>query len=121
VARLNDEGQWIILMAFIISITIFFLALIANQSTLVGKTTAEAVLDFPKNDIQDLKHEILRIREVYATDPIVNPNDFNDDIQKIAIAKKSSFLHYSIDASDPSLKTRIYFNNGITEYNEVYY
>jgi len=118
VARLNDEGQWIILMAFIISITIFFLALIANQSTLVGKTTAEAVLDFPKNDIQDLKHEILRIREVYATE---NPNDFNDAIQKIAIAKKSSILHYSIDTSDISLKTQIYFNNGITEYNEIYY
>ncbi len=117
-ARLNDDGQWIILMAFIICIAIFFLALIVNQSTLVGKTTAEAVLDFPKSDVQDLRAQILRIREVYADDLIV---DFNDDIQAIAIYRKSAIVHYSINTTDPTLVTEIHFNNGVTEYHETYY
>ena len=119
-ARLNDDGQWIILMAFIICIAIFFLALIVNQSTLVGKTTAEAVLDFPKSDVQDLRAQILRIREVYA-DLIVDPNTFNDDIQAIAIYRKSAIVHYSINTTDPTLVTEIHFNNGVTEYHETYY
>ena len=56
--RLNDEGQWIVLMGFVISIAIFFLAILLNQSVLVGQTTAESVLEFPKSDIQDLRNEV---------------------------------------------------------------
>ena len=57
-ARINNDGQWIVLLGFIISILLVFLALIVNQSALIGKTTSESVLEFPKSDIQDAKAEM---------------------------------------------------------------
>ena len=67
--RLNDDGQWIVLMGFVISIAIFFLAILLNQSVLVGQTTAESVLEFPKSDIQDLRSEVWVIYSRYHGDP----------------------------------------------------
>ena len=55
VARLNDDAQWIILMGFLVSFSFFFLAMVINQSTIVGQTTAESVIEFPKNDIRDVQ------------------------------------------------------------------
>ncbi len=57
-ARLNDDAQWIILMGFLVSFSFFFLAFVINQSTVVGQTTAESVIEFPKNDIRDVRHVI---------------------------------------------------------------
>ena len=57
-ARLNDDAQWIILMGFLVSFSFFFLAMVINQSTVVGQTTAESVIEFPKNDIRDVRHVI---------------------------------------------------------------
>lgn len=54
-AGLNNDAQWIVIIAFIISVGIFFLGILINQSVLVGQTTAEAVNEFPKTDIQDLR------------------------------------------------------------------
>ena len=59
-ARLTDDGQWIILMALIVCVALFFLAYLINESVLVGKTTAESALDFPKSDVQDIRSEISR-------------------------------------------------------------
>jgi len=42
-ARLNDDAQWIVLMGFIVSFSLVFLAILLNQSTVVGQTTAESV------------------------------------------------------------------------------
>ena len=120
-AKLNEDGQWIVLMAFIISITMLVLALIVNQSTLVGTTTAEAVLEFPKSDIKDLRNEILRINEVYADSGGINPNFFNDQMRAIALDRKSALVQYSINIVNPSGMIEIHFNNGVTEYNEKYY
>jgi len=39
-------------MGLLVAVALFFLALIVNQSALVGQTTSEAVLEFPKNDIK---------------------------------------------------------------------
>ena len=49
---MNDTAQWIVLMGFIVSFSLFFLAVLLNQSTVVGQTTAEAVSEFPKDDIR---------------------------------------------------------------------
>jgi hypothetical protein len=59
--RLNDEGQWIVLMGILVSIGLFFLAFVINQSAMVGQTTAEGVLEFP----QERK---FRIREMKSFD-----------------------------------------------------
>ena len=53
--RMNEEGQWIVLMGFIVSVSLFVLAIIINQSVTVGQTTSEAVLEFPKNEITEVR------------------------------------------------------------------
>ena len=54
-ACMNEDGQWIVLMGLLVAVGLFFLALIINQSALVGQTTAEGVLEFPKNPNLKLK------------------------------------------------------------------
>ena len=107
--KLNEEGQWIVLMGFIISIGIFFLALLLNQSVLVGQTTAEGVLEFPKSDIQDLRSEVWTIH-ARERDPCL------DDIEKIALARKTTVIHIDPDDSRGWI---IHYNNGLTDYFEV--
>ena len=65
--RLNDEGQWIVLMGFMVCVGIFFLAIIIAQSTVVGQTTSEAVLEFPKTEIQDMRSEMIEIAKNWDT------------------------------------------------------
>lgn len=120
-ARMNDDAQWIMMMAFIICVAIFFLALVINESTLVGQTTAEGVLDFSKSDIQDLRSEVLRIREVGYTGigyNMLQKDSVKEDIKIIAIQRKNALLQYSIDND---LVTDIHYDNGVTQYNERYY
>jgi len=110
-ARLmNDDGQWIILMGLIISISIFILAIIVNQSVLVGQTTAESVLDFPKADIQDLRGEIFRALDIVPGDQTVI-----DDITNLSLGKKSAVVQI-IETPDT---LTISYNNGVTRYYEI--
>lgn len=117
-ARLNEEGQWIVLMAFIISIGIFFLALLLSQSVLVGQTTAEAVLEFPKSDIQDLRSEVWVIFTRYQDDPELN--DTLEDIETISLSRKSAVVEITPDPLDPTIggPWTIHYNNGVTRYSE---
>jgi len=67
-AQLNDDAQWILLLGFLVCIILFSLALIVNQSTFVGRTTAENTLDFAKNDIRDIRSEFFK----YTTEGNLN-------------------------------------------------
>jgi dihydrofolate reductase len=116
-AGLNNEGQWIILMAFIISVGIFFLAILLNQSVLVGQTTAESVLDFPKNDIQDMHSEVWVIFSRYKTDNTSRDESIND-IEKISLVRKTATVEITPRGIN-STNWRIHYNNGITNYTEV--
>jgi hypothetical protein len=113
---LNDEGQWIILLALIISVSIFFLALIVNESVLVGQTTAESVLDFPKSDIHDFRYEVMRESGLSQL-----TDDTKKDISELSIKKKNAIViinapnHLPISGDNISL----HFNNGVTAYNET--
>jgi hypothetical protein len=115
---LNEEGQWIVLMGFVISIAIFFLAILLNQSVLVGQTTAESVLEFPKSDIQDLRSEVWVIYSRYQGDSS-STRDCIEDINKIALARKTAVIKIT---PDDDYRTPpgwiIHYNNGITKYTE---
>ena len=87
----NEDAQWIVLMGFVVSFSLFFLAMVLNQSTVVGQTTAESVLDFPKNDIRDLRTVI--IQSVYQEN--VDDSVINNDIVSIALARKGAIVNYS--------------------------
>jgi hypothetical protein len=126
--RMNDEAQWIVLMGFIVSIGIFFLAVIISQSTTVGQTTSEAVLEFPKSEIQDIRSEALSLANEWKANPNVGESakraDILEDMRMIAMARKNAVLTLSIipreSSDDPyDISTvSIHFNNGVTVYDE---
>lgn len=114
-ARLNDEAQWIVLMGFLVSFSLFFLALIINQSTVVGQTTAESVIEFPKNDIRDVRHVIGEaVKHNNATDEV------KSDIMKISMIRKGAVVEFSNTTQLENTTIRIQYNNGVTEYNETW-
>lgn len=113
-ARLNDDAQWIILMGFLVSFSFFFLALVINQSTVVGQTTAESVIEFPKNDIRDIRSAI--INSAYVT----NPDIVKSDITSITLSRKNAIVNYTSPYIDQNFHPtiNIHYNNGVTEFNE---
>jgi hypothetical protein len=128
----NTEGQWIIMMGFLVSLGIFFLAIIISQSTLVGQTTAEGVLEFPKNDIQDLRHDILDVEGFERTHcpsgsgcPNIM-NNISQEIQQISLYRKSAIMNYTITPSPWTCSggggarvVNIHYDNGVTVYDET--
>jgi hypothetical protein len=112
-ARLNDDAQWIILMGFLISFSLFFLAIVINQSTVVGQTTAESVIEFPKNDIRDVRHVIGE-----SVNQLSNFDVVKNDIKVLSMQRKSSVLDYSYTTIENTTYILIHYNNGVTEYNE---
>ncbi|MDD1709706.1 MAG: hypothetical protein LUQ37_02215, partial [Methanoregulaceae archaeon] len=87
-ARMNENGQWIVMLGFIISIILVFLALIVNQSALVGKTTSESVLEFPKSEIQDLRAEIMEY--CWTGDLSLYETTLNQTFHDISLERKGS-------------------------------
>jgi hypothetical protein len=113
-ARLNDDAQWIILMGFIVSFSLFFLAMVINQSTVVGQTTAESVIEFPKNDIRDIREVIGESVGRGALPKI------KDDISVISLQRKSAVVWYTNDTGTNNTIIEIHYNNGVTSYNETW-
>jgi hypothetical protein len=119
-AELNDDAQWVVLMGFIVSFALFFLAIVISQSTVVGQTTAEAVLEFPKNDILNIRSQVLSASGLPSSDDLAN---VEKDISSIALSRKSAIVSFRVtDAQPGSLYTKtidIHYNNGVTAYNET--
>ena len=120
-ARMNDDGQWIVLMGFIVAISLFFLAIVISESTLVGQTTSEAVLDFSKADIQDLT---IKTRDLAIfNNPNINttPGDnIREDIEKLYGERKGVVIN--ITTQDPGKdqwyrNVTLHYNDGITNYD----
>jgi hypothetical protein len=112
-ARLNDDAQWIILMGFIVSFSLFFLAIVINQSTVVGQSTAESVIEFPKNDIRDIREVIGESVDSDALPKI------KEDISVISLQRKSAVVWYANDTGTNTTIIEIHYNNGVTTYNET--
>ena len=125
-ARMNEEGQWIVLMGLLVAVALFFLALIVNQSALVGQTTAEGVLEFPKNDIRDLRGAILGYVDAYEKYGSDKSKAIHDDIVEISLERKNAVVNFTVgekrDVSGRQLHpVTIHYNNGVTEYDETVY
>jgi hypothetical protein len=107
----RESGQWIITISLILSIAIFFLAVILNQSILVGQTTAESVLEFPKADIQDLRSEVYTLNRTssgYCPECV-------QDISSLSLERRNAVILISND----STTWTIHYDNGVTSYDEV--
>lgn len=122
-ARLSEDGQWIVMMGFIVSITIFILAIIVGESALVGKTTSESVLEFSKTDIQDLRTEIMTLKERgIFYDNLPDKASILEDISTLSLQRRTTVVNITNWTNEIQRIHYIYihFNNGITNYNEVY-
>ena len=118
--RINEEGQWIVLMGFIVSVSLFVLAIIVNQSVTVGQTTSEAVLEFPKNEITEVREAVI---DVAKTEPL--SDTLSRDLYALSMDRIDAVVYYNISAkySDNYYnydEIEIRFNNGVTKYNETY-
>jgi len=112
-ARLNDDAQWIVLMGFLVSFSFFFLAIIINQSTVVGQTTAESVIEFPKNDIRDVRQVIGQSVNISS-----NFENVRKDVAVLSMSRKSAVVEYTNFTAANATYIQIHYNNGVTEYNE---
>jgi len=72
----DDSGQVILMMAIIIVICMVVLLLYLNQSMLAGRSSSISVMNFPKDDIRELKKE--SIAEAYTIGKLVNNNNVSD-------------------------------------------
>jgi len=109
----NDSAQWIILIGFLVSFSLFFLAVVINQSTVVGQTTAESVIEFPKNDIRDTKSAI-----IYS---VMNGTDIDwvqRDITVLSLSRKNAVVQFSNSTPNPQTFIKIHYNNGVTVFDE---
>jgi len=87
--------------------------MVINQSTVVGQTTAESVIEFPKNDIRDVRGVIISSMNV------TNPGVVRGDITVISLSRKNAVISYtSPQIKDNHTVINMHYNNGVTEFNE---
>jgi secreted trypsin-like serine protease len=119
-AGLKDDAQWIVLMGFLVSFSLFFLAMILNQSVVVGQTTAEAVSEFPKDDIMEVRSVI--INSYYL--PASEVTNMQNDITVLALNRQDAVVGFSnssvVTGSGTYMDVQIHYNNGVTAYNETW-
>jgi len=113
-AGLKDDAQWIVLMGFVVSFSLFFLAMLLNQSVVVGQTTAEAVSEFPKDDIRDVRSAII---ESYMESM---PETVRDDIRVLSMSRGNAIVDLTSNPADEYTYIDIHYNNGVTAYNETW-
>jgi predicted RecA/RadA family phage recombinase len=123
---MNEDGQWIVLMGLLVAVGLFFLALIINQSALVGQTTAEGVLEFPKNDIRDLREAIFDYVDKYGNTSDSAANNVRDDIIAISLDRKNAVVYFTVKepvdiSGQRAYPVEIHYNNGVTVYDETVY
>jgi hypothetical protein len=118
-ARLKDDtAQWIVLMGFIVSFSLFFLAIVLNQSTVVGQTTAEAVSEFPKEDIRGVRNVVIQSMFMDAPDQTRVQNE----IRNLSLSRQDAVVSFSRthDPIGPQSYYFIHYNNGVSAYNETW-
>jgi hypothetical protein len=119
-ARLKDDAQWIVLMGFVVSFALFFIAILINQSTVVGQTTAEAVSEFPKTDIREVRSMIIE-SEFLANNE--DRENVQREIRNLSLSRHNAVVNFSSNrpgGSDPYTYIEIHYNNGVTAYNETW-
>jgi hypothetical protein len=119
-AGLKDDAQWIVLMGFVVSFSLFFIAIVLNQSTVVGQTTAEAVSEFPKNDIRGVREVIIQSAYMDDIPPFYNKTSVAKEIQTISLSRQNAVVIFSNTTSNGYTYGEIHYNNGVMAYNETW-
>lgn len=53
--RDDDSGQFILLMSIVVAIGLVIVLVFLNQSMMAGHSSSVSIMDFPKNDIRDIR------------------------------------------------------------------
>jgi hypothetical protein len=139
----DDSGQFLLLTGIIISVGMIILLIFINQSSMGGYSSSDSIMNFPKNDIRDIRSETLS--EAFAIGQLENNNlyaafpmtkgqhrldgfnaSFNDyawDIQNLTAANgcmvNVSAVPLIHNDTIANATIWIYYNNSETEYNET--
>ena len=119
-ARLNDDAQWIVLMGFIVSFGLFFLTIVLNQATVVGQTTAEAVSEFPKEDIRGVREVTVQSLFLDNSAPYSNQTTVQNEIRILSLSRQGSVVQFGSSTDGAHIFLNFHYNNGVTSYNETY-
>lgn len=121
-ARLNDTAQWIVLMGFVVSFSLFFIAIVLNQSTVIGQSTSEAVSEFPKNEIRGVKDVIIQSEFLDNAAPFENKTNVRNELKTLSLERQNAVLDFTSwqpGGSDSHTYIDIHYNNGVMIYNET--
>lgn len=55
ILRDDESGQFILLMSIIVAIGLVIILIFFNQSMMAGHSSAQSIMDFPKDDIRDFR------------------------------------------------------------------
>lgn len=119
-AGLNDDAQWIVLMGFIVSFSLFFLAIVINQSVVVGQTTAEAVSEFPKYDVRGVRDVIIQSESLRDDAPFSNRTRVQREIRNLSRIRQNAIVDFEKIQEGESSYSVIHYNNGVIAYNETW-
>jgi hypothetical protein len=137
VDRGDNTGQWLLLMAVVVGAGMAILLVFINQSMMAGFASSGAILDFPKNDIREIRSETIgEATEIGKTENM----DGTITLDEKKINFNAAFNQYCSDltrfyapgaivsVSCVDMKTntlviekvtlKIYYNDGNTAYTE---
>jgi hypothetical protein len=141
--KTDDTGQWLLLGSMIVGVGLAVLIVFVNQSMLAGHSSSGSIMDFPKNDIRELRSETVNEAYLIATDANLKGasladrqsrfetqfGNFVDEARYAYSAKGSdvniSFyegLNYSIlpgGQTMDNITLILNYDNGDTQYNET--
>jgi hypothetical protein len=125
----DENGQLIIIVALIFSILLAGLSLVYTQNLLAGTESSLTQLNFPRNEIRDLRNIALEELRYYA---INNPSSFleyAEELRKQITALYASHGSYadievydikmSADGSITSFTVKIIFSNMVVDYEAI--
>ncbi len=129
----DEEGQWIILSGFMISIALAVLIVLLNLSFMSGYQSSQAELEFPIYELRELYDETYTEMNTVAmqenetdvvNDTMVNFGDLLSQLHayhgQLVIVSVNTTMNYSESEylNYTTVAISLAFDDGITEYTE---
>ena len=141
--KTDDTGQWLLLGSMIVAVGLAVLIVFVNQSVLAGHSSSGSIMDFPKNDIREMRSETTSEAYLLGTEANLYGASLADRQSRFEtnfgqFVKEARYL-YSSKGSDVNISFSeglnysdqpggqtmdnvtlfMYYNNGETQYNET--
>jgi hypothetical protein len=117
----DDSGQFILLMSIIVAVGLVIILVFLNQSLMAGYSSSTSIMDFPKNDIRDLRAATLN--EAYDIGTAMNmqmnatPGIYNNNTSAFTDTFNVQFGNYTSQIIDLYAEKGIAVN--ISDFTDV--